>query len=82
MGYTTLTTYDPAVCAAKCDKINGCMSINVYFERDPTLEPGAGCDNPASTTNIKCVFWGGPVNTNNANNAGQWVCSDPDDFDL
>jgi len=21
---------------------------------------------------IKCVFWGGPVNTDNANNYGQW----------
>ncbi|KAI5203542.1 hypothetical protein E4T38_05123 [Aureobasidium subglaciale] len=32
----------------------------------------ASCNNPASTTNIKCVFWGGPVTTGNAKNAGQW----------
>ncbi len=48
---------------------------NLYhldFERDPTLDPGPNCPNPPSTTNIKCVFWGGPVSTTNANNFGQW----------
>ena len=72
MGYTTLKTYDSNACAAKCNKINGCMAFNIYFERDPVVEPAAGCDNPASTTMIKCVFWGGPVTTSNANNPGQW----------
>jgi hypothetical protein len=47
----------------------------VLYERSPSLEPGtgdSGCANPASTTLIKCVFWGGPVNTENAVNKGQW----------
>ena len=54
------------------DAINGCMSFNTYFERDPSLEPGSGCTDPASVTMIKCVFWGGPVSASNANNYGQY----------
>lgn len=72
MGYTTLDTYDVNTCANKCNAINGCMSFNLYFERDPSVDPGTGCDNPPSVTMIKCVFWGGPVNSGNAVNMGQW----------
>lgn len=72
MGYTTLQTYDTALCAKKCNAITGCSAINIYFERDPTVEPADACQNPASTTNIKCVFWGGPVSKDNTKNAGQW----------
>ncbi|GAB7357372.1 hypothetical protein MBLNU459_g8315t3 [Dothideomycetes sp. NU459] len=74
MGYTTLSTYDSAGCAAKCNAINGCMAVNIYYERDPSVDPGtgsSGCANPASVTMIKCVFWGGPVNAGNALNTGQ-----------
>lgn len=74
MGYTTLTSYDVAGCASKCNAINGCVAFNIYFERDPSVDPGSGtqCSNPASTTNIKCVWWGGPVTAGNANNYGQY----------
>ncbi|KAI4851190.1 hypothetical protein E4T45_05188 [Aureobasidium sp. EXF-8846] len=72
MGYTTLSSYDTLKCASKCNAINGCMSFNLYFERDPSLEPASACPNPTSTTIIKCVFWGGPVSSSNANNFGQW----------
>lgn len=73
MGYTTLKTYDTNKCAAKCTAINGCNAFNLYFERDPSLDPdNTNCPDPASTTNIKCVFWGGPVTTANANNLGQY----------
>ncbi|KAK8036389.1 hypothetical protein PG991_001526 [Apiospora marii] len=72
MGYTTLQTYDTALCASKCNAITGCSAINIYFERDPTVEPADTCQDPASTTNIKCVFWGGPVSKDNTKNAGQW----------
>ena len=72
LGYTTLSAYDSELCASKCNAIDGCAAFNVYFERDPSVDPGTGCENPASTTNIKCVFWGGPVTSDNANNAGQW----------
>ncbi|KAI7526860.1 glycoside hydrolase, partial [Hortaea werneckii] len=72
MGYTTLQSYNPQQCANKCNAITGCVAINIYFERDPAVEPAAGCPNPASTTNIKCVFWGGPVTKENALNTGQY----------
>ena len=29
------------------------------------------CPNPPSTTNIKCVFWGGPIGADNTRNKGQ-----------
>lgn len=35
-------------------------------------DPGSSCPDPPSTTVIKCVFWGGPVYSTNANNKGQW----------
>lgn len=46
--------------------------MHVDFERDPSVEPGASCEDPASVTMIKCVFWGGPVSTENALNSGQY----------
>ncbi|THY30391.1 hypothetical protein D6D01_03257 [Aureobasidium pullulans] len=75
LGFTTLSTFDTAKCAAKCDAIRGCLSFNLYFERDPSVDPGSGasgCENPASVTYIKCVFWGGYVSKANANNYGQY----------
>lgn len=35
-------------------------------------EPGDTCEDPPSTTVIKCVFWGGPVTSDTATNEGQW----------
>ena len=72
MGMTTLSSYDTAQCAAYCDAIDGCFGINIYFERNPSLEPGVGCEDPPSTTVIKCVFWGGYVEAANALNEGQY----------
>ncbi|KAG9593032.1 hypothetical protein KCV04_g20894, partial [Aureobasidium melanogenum] len=73
MGYTVLNEYSTQTCADKCDAIKGCAAFNIYFERDPTVNPNdVSCANPSSTTNIKCVFWGGPVTTDNAKNNGQW----------
>lgn len=37
MGFVTLQSYDTALCASKCNAINGCSAINIYFERDPTV---------------------------------------------
>ncbi|KAG9832415.1 hypothetical protein KCU98_g12821, partial [Aureobasidium melanogenum] len=73
MGYTLLTDYNTQTCADKCTKINGCQAFNIYYERDPTVNPDSdNCNDPASLTQIKCVFWSGPVTSDNANNAGQW----------
>ncbi|PSK60141.1 hypothetical protein B9Z65_1039 [Elsinoe australis] len=73
LGYSTLKSYDTATCGAKCTKIKGCMAFNLYFERDPSVNPDSNdCANPASVTQIKCVFWGGPVTKWNALNKGQF----------
>jgi hypothetical protein len=54
MGYTVLSEYSTTTCASKCDAIEGCAAFNIYFERDPSVNPdSASCNNPPSTTNIK-----------------------------
>lgn len=76
MGYSVITTgYDTAKCASKCDAIDGCLAFNIYFERDPTVEPSTGCEDPPAFANIKCSFWGGAVDSNTATNTGQWRSS-------
>ncbi|KAF7865773.1 hypothetical protein EAF04_005938 [Stromatinia cepivora] len=72
MGFTQLPTYDTASCAEKCSAITGCNAFNLYFERDPVVDPGANCTNPSSMTNVKCVFWGGSIDSKTAVNDGQW----------
>ncbi|KAF4543528.1 Carbohydrate-binding protein [Lasiodiplodia theobromae] len=73
LGYTVLDTgYDVAACAKTCTDKDGCLSFNIYFERDPTVEPGDGCEDPEAFANIKCSFWGSALDTTTANNYGQW----------
>ena len=73
MGYTLLSSYDPQTCATQCSGITGCNAFNIYFERDPSVDPNSDCcANPPSYTNIKCAFWGDAITTANANNFGQW----------
>ncbi|KAH9905659.1 hypothetical protein F4778DRAFT_727071 [Xylariomycetidae sp. FL2044] len=72
MGFTTVASYDTDSCANQCNSITGCLGFNIYFERDPSVNPGPGCEDPNSTTAIKCVFWGGYVAEENAKNDGQW----------
>ncbi|KAH0536583.1 hypothetical protein FGG08_006567 [Glutinoglossum americanum] len=74
MGLYTLTSYDVALCASKCNNAYPCQAFNIYFERDPTVNPsyGSACPNPPSLTNIKCTLWGYPVYAETAKNTGQW----------
>ncbi|OMP85174.1 hypothetical protein BK809_0000274 [Diplodia seriata] len=75
MGYTVLETgYDVNACAKTCSDKDGCLAFNIYFERDPTVEPGDvdGCRDPEAFANIKCSFWGSALDTTTANNYGQW----------
>ncbi|KAK4985647.1 hypothetical protein LTR50_005847 [Elasticomyces elasticus] len=72
MGLYTLKSYDVAQCTAYCDAAAGCLGVNIYFERDPTINPAAACPNPASFTNIKCTLWGSAVTAASATNMGQW----------
>ncbi|KAH9230846.1 hypothetical protein K456DRAFT_1842121, partial [Colletotrichum gloeosporioides 23] len=71
-GYSTYAIYDPSLCAADCAKIDGCAAFNIFFERDPTLDPAASCPNPSSTTVIKCSFWGVGIGPSTATNSGGW----------
>ncbi|RMZ16858.1 hypothetical protein D0860_00786 [Hortaea werneckii] len=72
MGYSVLDTYDVTQCSERCNAIQGCMSFNIYFERDPSVDPTATCTNPPSEEVIKCVYWGGPVTEASATNVGQY----------
>ncbi|KAF4545981.1 Carbohydrate-binding protein [Lasiodiplodia theobromae] len=73
LGYTVVDTgYDVQYCANQCDSKEGCLSFNIYFERDPTVEPGTGCENPPAFANVKCSFWGSALDDRTATNTGQW----------
>ncbi|KAF7197323.1 hypothetical protein HII31_01374 [Pseudocercospora fuligena] len=82
----TLKTYDVSTCAAKCDSWNLCTAFNIFFERDPSLNPtnndstydpgyptvwGQNCPNPPSMTSIKCTLWGSNIDASMATNSGQ-----------
>ncbi|UPX12672.1 uncharacterized protein EKO05_0003213 [Ascochyta rabiei] len=70
--YKTYQTYDVQGCADACDSEKYCLGFNIFFERDPSLEPGPNCPDPPSTTNIKCSLYGYPVALKAATNMGQW----------
>jgi hypothetical protein len=75
LGVAFLKSYDVGTCAAKCNAIKSCNSFNLYFERDPSQDPGSsnsGCANPCSTINVKCAFFSGSVTAASATNKGQW----------
>jgi hypothetical protein len=76
LGYAVVnkgrTGYDTQWCANKCNSISGCLSFNIYFERDPVIEPGTGCRKPDAFANIKCSFWGTGLDSKTAVNYGQW----------
>ncbi|KAJ3955658.1 hypothetical protein N0V92_007806 [Colletotrichum tropicale] len=72
LGMHTLTSYDVAQCAAYCDKTDLCTGINIYIERDPSINPDkCSCQNPSSITNYKCTLWGSGVDSAAATNTGQ-----------
>ncbi|KAI9851590.1 MAG: hypothetical protein M1838_003302 [Thelocarpon superellum] len=71
LGLTTIASYDPETCAQLCNAKDGCQGFNIYFERDPSLNPADGCSDPPSVTDVKCTLWGGGVTEAMANNAGE-----------
>lgn len=68
LGYDVVEVYDPSVCAVKCNSKAGCIGFNLFFQRDPTLDPGITCKNPPAFANIKCTYWGRPANPEAASN--------------
>lgn len=75
LSYSTLKSYDPITCQQYCDSLLGCYGINIYYERDPKIDPCnlANADGP-STTVIKCVAWGSQASLDPAlaTNTGQY----------
>ncbi|THY05458.1 hypothetical protein D6D01_09999 [Aureobasidium pullulans] len=72
LGFDTMDEYDVAKCAQQCTAKFGCSSFNIYFERDPSLDPTPqACPDPPSVTMIKCVYWGGQATDSNTVNVGQ-----------
>lgn len=72
MGYLELGQYTPSTCAAWCNAQSTCAGFDIYFERDPVLNPAAACLNPAMQTAIRCAFWSTALLPANAVNVGQW----------
>ena len=75
LGYTVVNTgkgYDVDFCAAKCTAKAGCLAFNIFFERNPTLNPGPDCRDPPAFANLKCSFWGTGLTDKLASNKGQW----------
>ena len=72
LGLYTLETYDTIKCQQYCDAATACYGINIYIERDPSVAPADGCDNPSSITNFKCTLWGSAVTADAATNTGQY----------
>ena len=72
MGLYTMQTFDTVKCQQYCDNAPSCYAINVYMERDPSVDPADTCPNPPSITNFKCTLWGSFVTADSATNTGQW----------
>jgi hypothetical protein len=65
-------TYNVQKCAEFCNSEKFCLGFNIYFERDPKLNPASACTSPDPITNIKCSIYGYPVAKASATNQGQW----------
>ena len=73
IGYSTMDSYSTTGCQKICDGNNACAAFNIFFERDPVVNPNTaeGCPNPSSTTNIKCALFGASFTSDNAINTGE-----------
>jgi len=73
MTFYYLSSYNTQTCADYCTNTYGCASFNIFFERDPSLNPAAACPNPSGLTNVKCSLFGQTIaSTGIATNAGQY----------
>ncbi|GAB7366826.1 hypothetical protein MBLNU230_g0998t1 [Neophaeotheca triangularis] len=71
--YQEVGAYEPAVCAARCETLTGCLSFNIYLQRNPSVDPNSPeCLNPPANVNIFCAFWSSDISVANANNFGQF----------
>jgi hypothetical protein len=58
--------------AKKCNSHETCNAFQIFFERSPSIAPGAACPDPASTTRIKCDLWTATITEPMAMNEGQY----------
>jgi hypothetical protein len=65
-------TYNVQKCADFCDSEKFCLGFNIFYERDPKLNPAPACSNPDPVTNVKCSIYGYPVALASATSQGQW----------
>lgn len=72
MGVITYQHYNPIACQRSCDAAAGCTAFNMYIERSPSKDVGAGCPNPPAIFNYRCTLWGLNISTTTATNAGQY----------
>lgn len=74
LGYYQLATYDVTACSALCTSTSGCVSYNIYHERDPSLNPGPGCLDPTAGVSVRCALWGSATSygQSQAQNLGEW----------
>lgn len=72
MGVITYQHYNTIACQLACDAANGCTAFNIYIERDPSLDAGAGCPNPPAVFNYRCTLYGLNISATTATNVGQY----------
>jgi hypothetical protein len=46
-------------------------TVNIYFQRYPSLTPGPACPNPDANTVVRCVLFDKPMSASQATNQGQ-----------
>lgn len=73
IGWLNLANYDAAACATYCNNTPGCLSMNIFFQRSPSLSPSlnASCPNPPSMTSIMCWIYSTAMTTADLVNTGQ-----------
>lgn len=72
VGLVYLTSYNTTQCAQVCNAAPNCQAFDIFFERDPVVDPAPACPNPAAQTDIKCTMFAAPVSAANATNYGQY----------
>jgi hypothetical protein len=73
MCYKSYDSYNVEQAALDCNAKPGCRGFNIFYERDPLVDPDyTSCKNPASSTVIKASFWGNNVAPLVATNVGQY----------
>lgn len=73
MGWLNLADYDAVACATYCNATAGCRSIDIFFQRSPTVAPShnGSCPNPPSMTSVICWIYSTPMTAADLVNTGE-----------